>query len=129
MELFTWKHHQHNCGTRTSSIINFGKKGHNLDTSIINNKIARHSTCEVAHCFICPFSAWLQHCYYKKRKLGLFIPSRENRQNLHIFNLWPVKYHTEKNSCANPTTRMLAVDIYMSQRDYPKSTCFYFVAI
>ncbi len=23
--------------------------------------------------------------------------SWENRQNLHVFNLWPVKYHTEKN--------------------------------
>jgi hypothetical protein len=36
---------------------------------------------------------------------------------------------TPKNRCANPTPGMLAVKIYMSQRDYPKSTRFYFVAI
>ncbi len=53
----------------------------------------------------------------------------ENRQNLHVFNLWPVIYHTEKNSCANPTPETLSVEIYTSQRDYPKSTHFYFVAI
>ncbi len=54
---------------------------------------------------------------------------RENRQNLHIFNLWPVIYHTKKNSCANPTPETLSVEIYTSQHDYPKSTRFYFVAI
>ncbi len=55
--------------------------------------------------------------------------NRENRQNLHIFNLWPVIYHTKKNSCANPTPETLSVEIYTSQHDYPKSTRFYFVAI
>ncbi len=53
----------------------------------------------------------------------------ENRQNLHVFNFWPVIYHTEKNSCGNPTPERLSVEIYTSQRDYPKSTRFYFVAI
>ncbi len=53
----------------------------------------------------------------------------ENRQNLHVLNLWPVKYHTKKNNCANPTPRTLSVEIYMSQQDYLKSACFYFVAI
>jgi hypothetical protein len=43
--------------------------------------------------------------------------------------LWPVIYHTEKNSCGNPTPEMLSVKIYTSQQDYPKSTRFYFVAI
>ncbi len=37
---------------------------------------------------------------------------RENRQNLHVLNLWPVKYHTKKYSCANPTPGLLAVEIY-----------------
>jgi hypothetical protein len=59
----------------------------------------------------------------------LIISSWENRQNLHVFNLWPVLYHTKKNSCGNPTLETLSVEIYTSQRDYPKSTCFYFVAI
>jgi hypothetical protein len=54
---------------------------------------------------------------------------RGNRQNLHIFNLWPVIYHTKKNSCANPTLETLSVKIYTSQHDYPKSTRFSFVAI
>ncbi len=54
---------------------------------------------------------------------------RENRQHLHVFNLRPVIYHTERNSCANPTPEMLSVEIYTSQQDYPKSTRFYFVAI
>jgi hypothetical protein len=58
---------------------------------------------------------------------GVFV--RENRQNLHVFNLWPVIYHTKKNSCGNPTPETLSVEIYTSQHDYPKSTCFYFVAI
>jgi hypothetical protein len=53
----------------------------------------------------------------------------ENRQNLHVFNLWPVIYHTKKNSCANPTPETLPVVIYRSQHDYSKSTHFYFVAI
>jgi hypothetical protein len=53
----------------------------------------------------------------------------ENRQNLHVFNLWPVIYHTHKNSCANPTPETLSVEIYTSQQYYPKSTRFYFVAI
>jgi hypothetical protein len=50
----------------------------------------------------------------------------EDRQNLHVFNLWPVKYHTKKNSCANPTPERLSVEIYTSQQDYPKSTRFLF---
>ncbi len=54
---------------------------------------------------------------------------KEIRQNLHMFNLWPVIYHTQKNSCGNPTPEMLSVNIYMSQQDYPKPTRFYFVAI
>jgi hypothetical protein len=54
---------------------------------------------------------------------------RENSRNLHVINLWPVKYHTEKKCCANPTPGTLAVKIYMSKRDYPKSTRFYFVAV
>ncbi len=33
----------------------------------------------------------------------------KNRQNLHIFNLWPVIYHAEKNSCANHTPETLSV--------------------
>ncbi len=40
---------------------------------------------------------------------------RENRQNLHVFNLRPVIYHTKKNSCGNPTPDTLSVEIYMSQ--------------
>ncbi len=63
------------------------------------------------------------------RPLGVSILLRENRQNLHVFNLWPVIYHTKKNSCANPTPETLSVEIYTSQHDYPKSTRFYFVAI
>jgi hypothetical protein len=53
----------------------------------------------------------------------------EKRQNLHVFNLWPVTYHTEKNSCGNPTPETLSVEICTSQQDYPRSTHFYFVAI
>ncbi len=41
----------------------------------------------------------------------------------------PLIYHTKKNSCGNPTPERLSVEIYTSQRDYPKSTRFYFVAI
>ncbi len=41
---------------------------------------------------------------------------RENRQNIHVFNLSPVKSHTKKNSCPNPTPGLLAVEIYSSQR-------------
>ncbi len=63
------------------------------------------------------------------RELMCIIRGGENRQNLHIFNLWPVIYHTEKNSCANPTPETLSVEIYMSQHDYPKSKHFFFVAI
>jgi hypothetical protein len=62
-------------------------------------------------------------------RLNFFMQKRENRQNLHVFNLWPVIYHTKKNSCWNPTLETLSVKIYTSQQDYPKSTCFYFVAI
>jgi hypothetical protein len=58
------------------------------------------------------------------RDMFLNIPW-ENRQNLHVFNLWPVIHHTEKNSCANPTPETLSVEIYTSQHDYPKSTHFY----
>ncbi len=61
--------------------------------------------------------------------LLVMLTNRENRQNLHVFNLWPVKYHTEKNSCANPTPGTLSVELYTSQQDYPKSAHFYFAAI
>jgi hypothetical protein len=53
----------------------------------------------------------------------------ENRRNLQVFNLWPVIYHAKKNSCAKRTPETLSVEKYMSQRNYPKSTHFYFVAI
>jgi hypothetical protein len=61
--------------------------------------------------------------------LGQIYDVRKNRQNLHVFNLWPVIYHAKKNSCANPTPEMLSVEIYPSQHDHPKSTRFYFLAI
>jgi hypothetical protein len=68
-----------------------------------------------------------QNCW-REKYVFMFL-CWENRQNLHVFNLWPVIYHTKKNSCANPTPEMLSVEIYTSQHDYPKSTHFYFVAI
>jgi hypothetical protein len=68
-----------------------------------------------------------ENTFLQKILLGYFIG--KNRQNLHVFNLWPVIYHTKKNSCGNPTPEMLSVKLYMSQQDYPKSTSFYFVAI
>ena len=37
---------------------------------------------------------------------------RENRQNLHTFNLWPVEYHTGKNSCPNLKPVLLYIEIY-----------------
>jgi hypothetical protein len=39
------------------------------------------------------------------------IKERENRQNIHVFNFWPVKSHTKKNCCPNPTPGLLAVKI------------------
>ncbi len=69
------------------------------------------------------------HCVKQPVELQYINDLRENRQNLHVFNLWPVKYHTEKKSCANLTPKTLSVKIYTSQHNYPKSTRFYFVAI
>ena len=44
--------------------------------------------------------------------LLLFFAKRENRQNLHAFNLWPVEYHTKKNSCPNLIPVLLYVETY-----------------
>jgi hypothetical protein len=66
---------------------------------------------------------------FVKNTISSKIKLRENRQNLQVFNLWPVIYHTEKNSCGNPTPETLSVEIYTSRQNYPKSTHFYFVAI
>jgi hypothetical protein len=48
------------------------------------------------------------------RLAATMILKRENRQNLHVFNLWPVTYHTKKNSCGNPTPETLSVEISSS---------------
>jgi hypothetical protein len=65
------------------------------------------------------FTYYIIVCKFKQEKIG----------KIYMFLTCGQLNIAPKNSCANPTLGMLAVKIYTSQQDYPKSTRFCFVAV
>ncbi len=49
--------------------------------------------------------------------LASMLKNRENRQNLHVFNLWPVKYHTKKKwLCKSHTGNAICRNIHVTAK-------------
>jgi hypothetical protein len=108
------KHKQHNYTAMHHYNSTTTQQHNNTTTQQHNNTTTQQYTNTTIQKYINATIHMHNNTTKQQYNITLMILFRENRQNLHVFNLWPVKYHTKKNSCANPTPGMLAVKIYVS---------------